>query len=302
VIARRYADAGAFKRALEDRLKRREQETGEDLARLRQRSIFERFLARIVAHLGDRVILKGGMALQLRIEGARTTRDVDLRMSGDPSRMLDDLRRAGQRVLDGDFLTFTVEPDPKHPTFEGDGVTYEGQRFRVEAALAGKIYGARFGVDVGFGDSMAYPPEIVSGGDLFLFAGISPVSVHVYAREVHIAEKLHALTLPRARANTRVKDLPDLALLATTGPFESTALREAIRATFAQRGSHEIPPSIVAPPDRWSAPYASMVEENNLRWATLDDLTAAVRAFLDPVLRGDEGTWDPPAWTWRRGG
>jgi len=97
-----------------------------------------------------------------------------------------------------------------------------------------------------------------------------------------------------------VKDLPDLALLATTGPFESTALREAIHATFAQRGSHEVPSSIMAPPDRWSAPYANRREENNLRWTTLDDATAAVRAFLDPVLRGEEGVWDPSSFTWRR--
>lgn len=262
---RRYAEAGAFKRALEDRLKRREQETGQPLARLRQRSIFERFLARAVAHFGDRVILKGGIALQLRTHDARVTQDVDLRVSGDPSRLLEDLGRAGRLPLDDDFLTFTVERDPKHAKFEGAGVTYEGQRFRVEAALAGKIFGTRFGVDVGFGDSMAYPPEIILSGDLFLFAGIPPVSVRVYAREVHIAEKLHALTLPRVRANSRVKDLPDLALLATTGPFESSALRDAIRATFTQRGSHEIPPSIAEPPDHWAAPYASMVEENNLR-------------------------------------
>jgi hypothetical protein len=300
VRAPRYASAEAFKRALEDRLKRRAMEAGEELPRYRQRSIFERFLARLVAHLGDRVILKGGSALQLRIEAARTTRDIDLRMSGDPSRLLDELRRAGQLVLDGDFMTFTVEIDPKHPTFEGDGIPYEGQRFRIAASLAGKIYGAHFGLDVGFGDHMASPPDIVSGGDLFLFAGIPPISVLAYAREVHVAEKLHALTLPRPRPNSRVKDLPDLALLATTGPFESAALREAIRATFAQRGSHEVPSSIAAPPDRWAAPYANMVEENNLRWTTLDELTAAVRAFLDPVLRGEEGVWDPSRFTWRR--
>jgi hypothetical protein len=299
VTARRYTAPGAFKQALEDRLRRRAQETEEAFARLRQRSIFERFLSRAVAHFGDRVVIKGGIALQLRIKGARTTRDIDLRMSGDPSRLLDDLRRAGQLVLDGDFLTFTVEPDPRHPTVEGDGVVYEGQRFRVEAMLAGKIYGSRFGVDVGFGDRMARPPEVLSGSDLFGFAGIPPVLVPVYAREVHVAEKLHAFTLPRARENTRVKDLPDLALLGTTGPFESEALREAIRATFEQRSSHEVPSSIVSPPERWAAPYASMVEENMLRWATLDDLTAAVRAFLDPVLRGEDGVWDPASWSWR---
>lgn len=300
-MAPRYADAGAFKRALEDRLKRRASETGEDLERLRQRAVFERLLARLVAHFGDRVTLKGGTALQLRVEGARMTRDIDLRMAGDPGALLAELRRAGRLAIDGDFLTFTVEPNPKHPTFEGDGIPYVGQRLRVRAALAGKVYGAHFGVDVGFGDYMACPPEAVTGGEMFHFAGIPPLSVRVYAREVHIAEKLHALTMPRARPNSRVKDLPDLALLATTGPFECAALRRAIQASFAQRQSHEVPAAIEAPPERWIAPYAEMVKENNLRWTTLDELTAAVRAFLDPVLRGEEGTWDPQSWVWRRG-
>jgi Nucleotidyl transferase AbiEii toxin, Type IV TA system len=300
MTAHRYRDPRAFKSALEDRLKRRALELEEDVSRLRQRSVFERFLARVVAHFGDRVVLKGGVALQLRIEDARTTFDIDLRMSGNPSLLLEELNNAGRLALDEDFMSFTIVPDPRHPTFEGDGVTYDGQRFRVQAALAGKIYGTRFGVDVGFGDHMAYPPEAVTGGELFLFAGIPPLSVRIYAREVHIAEKLHALTMPRARANSRVKDLPDLALLATTGPFESAALREAIQASFAQRRSHEVPSSIVAPPDDWVVPYADMAKENNLRWTTLDDLTAAVRAFLDPVLRGEGGTWDPASWSWRR--
>jgi hypothetical protein len=300
VTVRRYASPIAFKAALEDRLRRRAPETEEDVGRLRQRSVFERFLARAVAHLGDRVIVKGGIALQLRIEDARSTRDLDLRMSGDPSHVLDQLRRAGQLALDGDFLTFSVEPDPKHPTIEGDGVAYVGQRFRVEATLAGKTYGSRFGVDVGFGDRMTCPPEILLSSDLFLFAGISPFAVRVYAREVHLAEKLHAFTQPRARENTRVKDLPDLALLGTTGPFESAALREAIRASFTQRAAQQVPSSIPAPPESWAAPYENMVEENALRWTTLAEVTTAVRAFLDPVLRGEDGMWDPASWSWQR--
>jgi hypothetical protein len=109
VTSRRYESPRAFKQALEERLKRRAQEIDEDVGRLRQRAVFERFLARVVAQLGDRVVVKGGIALQLRVEGARATRDLDLRMSGDPSRLLEDLRRAGQLALDGDFLTFTVE-------------------------------------------------------------------------------------------------------------------------------------------------------------------------------------------------
>lgn len=298
-MARRYTNPIGFKQALENRLKLRAQEIGKDFGRVRQIAIFERFLARVVAHLGDRVVLKGGIALQIRVERARTTRDIDLRISGDPQSLLKGLRRAGQMDLDGDFLTFIVDLDPTHPDIEGEGVPYGGLRFRVEAKLAGKVYGSRFGLDVGFGDVMTRPPEVLSAHNLFEFAGIPPVSVAAYAREVHVAEKLHAFTLPRKRPNSRVKDLPDLALLATSGPFEHAALREAIHGTFAQRGSHDVPASVPSPPDFWNASYVVMVEENDLRWATLADLTVAVQAFLDPVLRGEEGQWDPASWSWR---
>jgi hypothetical protein len=47
------------------------------------------------------------------------------------------------------------------------------------------------------------------------FAGIAPPTLRLYPIETHIAEKLHAYTMPRARPNSRVKDLPDLGLLAT---------------------------------------------------------------------------------------
>ena len=42
--------------------------------------MFDRFLARIAVVLGDAATLKGGLVLELRLERARTTKDVDLRM------------------------------------------------------------------------------------------------------------------------------------------------------------------------------------------------------------------------------
>ena len=68
----RYASPGAFRQALEDRL--RHENPPEVLARLRKMIAFERFMAR----LNDEWILKGGYALQLRTPKARTTQDIDL--------------------------------------------------------------------------------------------------------------------------------------------------------------------------------------------------------------------------------
>lgn len=79
--ARTYETPAAFKRALEDRLKAGSK-TGVDFARRRQLVVFDRFLARVVATFGDAAILKGGLVLELRLERARTTKDIDLRLQG----------------------------------------------------------------------------------------------------------------------------------------------------------------------------------------------------------------------------
>ncbi|WP_414654065.1 nucleotidyl transferase AbiEii/AbiGii toxin family protein [Hyalangium sp.] len=63
-----------------------------------------------------------------------------------------------------------------------------------------------------------------------------------------MAEKLHAYTMPRSRPNSRVKDLPDIALLASAQPLKATHLRDAIEQTFRFRGTHELPVMFPEPP------------------------------------------------------
>jgi hypothetical protein len=76
MTARTYASPEAFKQALEGRL-RTVMKTGPGFARMRQLLVFDRFLARVVAVLGDAAILKGGLVLEIRIDRARTTKDVE---------------------------------------------------------------------------------------------------------------------------------------------------------------------------------------------------------------------------------
>jgi hypothetical protein len=293
----RYATPEAFKHALETRFRTVAQATGVPMGRLRQVLIFERFLVRVFAELGNRVVAKGGVVLELRLARARTTQDVDLGVSGDLDAMLGALTRAGGLDL-GDRLTYVIEADREHPNIEAEGMIYGGRRFRAEARMAGKLYGLPFGVDVAAGDALAVAPEVVQGTRFLTFAGIEPASLRVYPREVHIAEKLHALTLPRTRPNSRVKDLPDLALLAQTGAFDGATLRRAIDRTFDFRRTHPVPARLPEPLPQWAAAYARMANADDLPWLTMDDLLAAVRAFIDPVLAGVPGTWDHESWSW----
>lgn len=295
-MTRSYSSPAAFKQALEQRLKAASKD-GTDFARRRQLLVFDRFLARTTAVLGNTVLLKGGLVLELRLERARTTKDVDLRVTGSSDKLLASLQEAGRQDL-GDFMTFEVVPDAEHPTIENDGMQYDGQRFRAECRLAGKLYGQRFGVDVGFGDPIFGEPDLITADDLLDFAGIAPPVLQLYPIETHIAEKLHAYTMPRARTNTRVKDLPDMALLAGIRALEAERLRAAIEQTFTYRATHALPKGLPAPPTSWSVPYQQMARDNELSWPTLEQLTEVAAAFLNPVLAGRGGLWHPDRWTW----
>ena len=297
MTVRTYSSPEAFKQALEQRL-RASAKTGSLFARKRQLLVFDRFLARIAVVLGEAATLKGGLVLELRLERARTTKDVDLRMMGSPTNVLPRLQEAARRDL-SDFMTFEVGPDADHPKIQGDGIQYEGLRFRAECRLAGKLYGQPFGVDVAFGDPIIGEPDIVVAEDVLAFAGIPPPTLRLYPVETHLAEKLHAYTLPRTRPNTRVKDLPDIALLATTQPLDAKRLREALEQTFAFRKTHPLPSKLPLPLDAWELPYAAMAREDELAWPTLDDVIKVAQAFLDPVLVGGlDAAWHPGRWTW----
>jgi hypothetical protein len=241
--------------------------------------------------------LKGGLVLELRLERARATKDVDLRLIGSPESVLAKLQEAGRLDL-MDFMTFEIAPDAEHPQIQNEGMQYEGLRFRAESRLAGKLYGQPFGVDVAFGDPILGEPETVTAEDTLAFAGVTPPTLRLYPIETHIAEKLHAYSMPRRRTNTRVKDFPDIALLGGVQSLDAERLRMAIAQTFEFRRTHAVPSSVTDPPTSWSSPYRELARENDLAWTTLEELTVAVGAFLNPVLAGKNGIWRPVEWKW----
>ena len=220
-------------------------------------------------------------------------------MIGSQEDTLAKLQEAGRRDL-GDFMTFEVGSDDDHPEIRNAGMQYEGLRFRAECKLAGRRFGQRFGVDVAFGDPILGEPDIMVAEDVLAFAGVAPPTLRLYPIETHIAEKLHAYTMPRPHPNSRVKDLPDIALLATAQTIGARRLREGLEQTFSFRKTHGLPTTLPAPPPAWATSYAAMAREDQLAWSTLDAVAVAAKGFLDPVLAGDlDATWEPEAWRWR---
>lgn len=295
---KRYLSPLAFKEALEARLRDASQRSGQEQNRLRMRLVMDRFAARVADEYREHAVLKGGVVLELRLSEARATKDLDLRLVGDPSAALARLQRAGRAKL-GDHLAFEVQSDPRHPTIDAEGMRYQGLRFRVQGRLAGKVYGGPFGVDAAFAEPLVGEPELLRGSDFLAFAGVEAAALLVYPLETHIAEKLHAYTLPRSRPNSRVKDLPDLALLGRVRAIEAQTLRDALDRTFVHRAVHPVPTAVPDPPAAWAAPYSRMARRDRLPWTELTAVVEATRAFLEPALAGCRGSWSPDSWRWQ---
>lgn len=283
-----YQTVRAFRAALEERLKRVSREQHTDLMRLRRQVAFDRLLARLFATPDVLWTLKGGYTFELRLGGrARATKDLDLsvpdlhRLTGDEAEPLAPIVAIRERLqyfaaVDlGDGFAFRIGM----PMADLDATPYGGARYPVESRLDARTF-ATFHLDVGIGDAIVAEPEWLTGSDLLWFAGIPPARVAALAREQQFAEKIHAYTLPRGdRANTRVKDLVDLALLIELGLPDADLLKQAIHATFARRGTHAEPVDLEPPPEAWRAAFAQLAAELAAPITTLDAAYAEVAAF-----------------------
>jgi hypothetical protein len=86
-------------------------------------------------------------------------------------------------------------------------------------------------VDVGFGDSTNPKPIRTKYPTLLEF---SAPQVLAYAKELVVAEKLHAMVV-HGMDNSRMKDYYDIWFLSQHFDFSSQRLSRAVRATFARR-------------------------------------------------------------------
>jgi Nucleotidyl transferase AbiEii toxin, Type IV TA system len=291
---KKYATAAAFRRALEDRLQDIAGKEGVDLQRLRRQVAFDRLLARLF-QVGQPLplpwVLKGGYAMELRIKAARTTKDIDLTMrsasnSGDKEddrknlAVLEKLQDAAVFSSD-DFFVYTIG----EPIADLDAAPYGGARFPVQARLDGRIF-VGFHLDVGIGDEVMEPLEVIEGRDWLGFAGIASPSLYMIPREQQFAEKLHAYTLPRrGAANTRVRDLVDMVLLIQSATLDRNKVTEAIRVTFERRKTHALPNVLPVPPADWQKPYESLARECGLS-GQAEDAFEILRTFAESIAGG----------------
>ncbi len=203
--------------------------------------------------------------MELRFHAARATKDLDFTVRAAPAGstggdvILEHLQEVGALDM-GDFFRFRVA----EASIDLDGAPYGGARYPVEAVLGGRTF-APFHLDVGVGDVVLDPVEVVEPRDWLGFAQIPPPRIPMISPEQQFAEKLHAYTLPRALSpNSRVRDLVDMVLLIESGTLSPENVREALTRTFQRRGTHDLPGTLTVPPDDWEGPFRALAEECRL--------------------------------------
>jgi len=228
--------------------------------------------------------LKGGYALELRLESARATKDIDLSIKGGTPAESGDADFSGEEKLQaflqdaaahdtGDFFDFVIGM----AVLDLENAPYGGHRFPVEARLAGRMF-IRFNIDLAYGDVWMESRDLVETPDWLGFAGIRPPRIQIISREQQFAEKLHAYTLPRDRANSRVKDLVDLVLLIQMGGMGKEQVCKAVKLTFQRRETHPVPKELPDPPELWQRPFNALAKSVGLA-LNLEEAISRVREF-----------------------
>jgi len=284
-----YATAQALRMALEQRLLSHSRMTGVALDRLRRRVVFERVVSRLQAAEPGVWVLKGGMALEVRLhDRARLTKDLDLGLRGGVStanELHERLTDALGDDYDGDPFLLAVGPVRQLMEDGAGGVTWRSQ---IGAQLAGRPFG-RLQLDVSPRHHELDDTDLVALPNSLAFAGVTTPEIEIVEVDRHAAEKLHAMLKDFGdRENTRVRDLVDLVILCEQRLLDPRRVATAARRVWSERDG--VPPPISLPPfaGSWPDRYERLVAEHDLQAVSFPAAVAVVTELWTEMFPTDE--------------
>ena len=224
-----------------------------------------------------RFIVKGGVALELRLrDRARATKDIDIVLREPTVDLADSLEQA----LTGDPYQGFAFRRKGQPLLLDNGavnmefaVSYKGQPW---TSVSVDIARAEAGeADIEWVDAIALT-------DAFGVTG--PAQLPCLPLRIHVAQKLHGMTLPPrpGKQNERFRDLVDLLLMDAMITHDYASLRDACELVFRNRNTHPWPPDLATVPAHWAQPFARLAEELELADT---DVAAALVRVRDLVTR-----------------
>lgn len=269
------------------RLLNRARETKQDFNLVLTRYAIERLLYRIsISQHADQFLLKGALLLDLWFDiPHRPTRDADFLGFGSAELPhIEAVFREICTIETHDGVTFQPH------TVQATEIRKEANYAGVRVMLLGVIDGARcqIQIDIGFGDAVTPGPEDVEYP--VMLSEFAAPKLRVYPRYTVVAEKFEALS-SLGIANSRMKDYFDLWILAQHIDFDGAPLRQAIRTTFDRRKTAlagEAPFSLTdafAQVAQKRAQWQAFLRKNRLEALALNDVIAALVAFMLPVIK-----------------
>lgn len=290
-VHKQYADANAFRMALENRLNQADL----NITRLRKQISFERFLARMVEVAPTGWVLKGAFALDIRYgDRTRTTKDLDLAMK-QPEEEGDQIvgKAAGFELHD--YFSFRIRRKRvKNLKIENPARTYA-----ITSMVAGRTF-EDFAIDISYNETPLSKPDDLRTLGHSSFAGVEAPTVPVVSIEQHLAEKVSAYNRDRdGRRSTRPKDLVDIVLISEdTHDLDALIVIDAVQTTLGVL-DESIPSSLPSPPTDWVRRYSALAKETGVT-PDLDQAYKLAAEFLDPILSGvASGVWSPKDRKWK---
>lgn len=217
--------------SVRQRLLNLSRERNEDFNLILTKFGLERLLYRISqSRHRDKLILKGALLFELWTEQRyRPTRDADFLARGDnsPEAVATLFKEICSVAVPDDGVRF----DPT--TVQAERIIEDADYEGIRVTFVGYLENARIPiqVDLGFGDVVT--PGTVEA-EIHPLLDLPAPKLLTYPRETFIAEKFEAV-VSLGMANSRMKDLHDIASLCRDFAFDGAVLAEAIRRTFQAR-------------------------------------------------------------------
>lgn len=293
--------------SVKDRLKNHAVASGKTFQEALTAYGLERTVYRLsVSEYVERFTLKGGIFLYALFEGefARATRDIDLLARNMPNN-IEDMKKVFKIIFSNkcddalryDLNTLEVIDITEFKEYHGVNVSIMAYLDRTKVPVSS---------DIGFGD-VVYPNRIKMEFPVLLDMEVP--KIYAYSISSVISEKFEAI-VSLGDANSRYKDFYDIYILADRYDLDGAELKEAIRETFAHRGTDF--DDIFAFTDdfleseihqnRWKA---FLKKKKALVNAELEDVTKLLKTLLLPIVESINGDidysarWDHESQSWK---
>lgn len=224
----------AIEQSIKAKLKNISKKEGVAFGALLETFFLERFLVRVAKSTQhENLVFKGGMCLGKYLDLGRETRDLDFlvqRVESSESKIREMFREICS-VDTNDGIAFGLTDVG---LLSSEHKKYPGYRLSVQGRL-GQIR-QQVSVDVGVGDVVR--PRLLEvellqdKGPLFE----DSVTLNAYPPEYIFAEKLEAI-IHLGESNSRMKDYYDCYQLIESRVINEESFKEAVQATFANRGT-----------------------------------------------------------------